>query len=203
LGRRVRILFGALVFLGLAAGPGASSTRACISDTPSFAEAVAGADAIARVTIVDGTDYEQPGDIEVFRVDRVLKGDPGPSIELVEPVTYLCGDRVGYLTGGADGGVGESIILATNVQFFDEVIHPFWIVVDGGLSGSAGWPAAATDLADVEAAILNALGPPDTSTAPEGVRRTNPGSPTLPVVMMAASMVLAAVMLRRRIPWHA
>jgi hypothetical protein len=189
-----------LTLLGLAAGPGAGTALACISETPSFAQAIAGADVIARVMIVDGTDYERPGDVEVFRVDRVLKGDPGPRIELVEPMTYLCGDRVGYLTGGVDGGVGQSIILATNVDFFDEVIHPFWIVVEGGLSGTAGWPAAAGDLADVEAAILDALSVPETSTAPVDDPAPAPESSILPAALIAAATMLCALMVRRRFP---
>lgn len=192
-----RRFLGALILLGLVVGPGATPAQACISESPTFAKAVAGADVIARVTIVDGTDYDTPGDIETFRVDRVLKGDPEPLITLIEPVTYLCGDRVGYLTGGADGGVGESIILATNVDFFDEIIHPFWIVVDGALSGTAGWPTAARDLADVEAAILRAVLVPDTATGPQSGQATRE-PPILNVAFIAAAIVIAIAILDRR-----
>ena len=54
--------------------PGAAS--ACSSDHPSFAEAVMGADAIARVVVTDVPRYgeDRTTRTETYRVERVLVG---------------------------------------------------------------------------------------------------------------------------------
>src|SRR5688500_4162404 len=166
---RIRRLAVAATLLGMAMGPAASATFACISESPSFAQVVARADTIARVTIVDGTDYDTQRDIEVFRVERVLKGRPGPLIELVNPMSGLCGDRIGSMTSDHGNGAGQTIILATDVEYFDQVLQPFWHVGVGGFGGSAGWPVAAENLDELEAAIVAAVRVPDTATDPAGL----------------------------------
>ncbi len=150
------------------------------------------------MTIVDGTDYDTQRDIEVFRVERVLKGRPGPLIELVNPMSGLCGDRIGSMTSDHGNGVGQTIILATDVEFFDQVLQPFWHVGVGGFGGSAGWPVAAENLDELEAAIVAAVRVPDTATDPAGLASVAaaPGLATL--VLIAAAMVVSALMVGRR-----
>ena len=198
MGRRARSLLGAVALAGIAVGLGASPTLACISESPSFVQAVARADVIARVTIVDGTDYGGTSDIEVFRVERVLKGTPGTRIELANPITGLCHDRIGASTGGPGEGVGQSIILATNVEFFDQVIHPFWIQVDGGISGTASIPPGVDDLAQLEAAILRAAKMPDTSTGSPADPATEDVVPGPAAFVLVAAFIGSAVVARRR-----
>jgi hypothetical protein len=194
------LILGTSVLLGLATGPGAGVALACISESPTFAEAVARADVIARVTIVDGTD-DRPDDVEAFRVDRLLKGDPGSRISLADPVNGLCRDRIGASTGGPDGGVGMTIILATDVEYFGEVIHPYWIeTAQEGRAGTAGWPPAAADLAELEAAILIAVGALDTSTLPPDQHGGTPYGAIPPVMAIAGALAISAVMVRRRFP---
>ena len=198
MGRRARSLLGVLVLAGIAVPLVASPTLACISESPSFVQAVARADVIARVTIVDGTDYGGTGDIEVFRVERVLKGTAGTRIELANPITGLCHDRIGASAGGPDDGVGQSIVLATNVEFFDQVIHPFWIQVDGGVSGTAGSPPGVDDMAQLEAAILRAARVPDTSTASPADPATEGVAPGPAAFVLVAAFISSAVVARRR-----
>ena len=199
MGGRIRRLLGGVALVGLALGPAASPTFACISESPTFAQVVARADTIARVTIVDGTDYDAQRDIEVFRVERILKGKPGPLIELLNPKSGLCGDPIGAMTtdhGG--GGVGETIILATGVEYYGEVIHPFWHQGLGGLGGMAARPAAADTMAKLEGAILTALAAPDTSTSPTGETASVSGLALPTLIVIAAAIVVSALMIRRR-----
>lgn len=196
-GGRIRRLLGAVAVLGLLLGPGASPTFACISESPTFAEVISRADTIARVTIVDGTDHETQRDIEAFRVERVLKGDPGPLIELVNPMSGLCGDRIGVMTSDHGNGVGQTIILATDVEFFGEVLDTFWHVGDGGIGGAAGVPVDVEDLADLEAAILAALRTPDTSTVSGADSSMAVGPDLNTIIVIVAAIVLSALMIRR------
>ena len=116
-----------------------SPVSACTSSQPSFAEAVHGARAIARVTVVEGWDgyQDDPTHSETYRVDRVLKGSL-PTLVTVAPAwTTLCHDSVGYVAG-AEGAV---IIVAFDVPYYDQAIHPMWAFDSKkGLSGSAGVP---------------------------------------------------------------
>lgn len=172
-----------------------SPVSACTSSQPSFAEAVRGARAIARVTIVEGWDgyQDDPTHSETYRVDRVLKGSLPKSVTVAPAWTTLCHDSVGYFAG-AEGAV---IIVAFDVPYYDETIHPVWTFDSNqGLSGSAGVPSGVWTLTDLEAAIRSELGMPDTATAESA---TDHSSPLLPYVLAAAGgLVLAARRLLRR-----
>ena len=172
-----------------------SPVSACTSSQPSFAEAVRGARAIARVTVVEGWDgyQDDPTHSETYRVERVLKGSLPKLVTVAPAWTTLCHDSVGYFAG-AEGAV---IIVAFDVPYYDQTIHPVW-TFDGkqGLSGSAGVPSGVSTLTDLEAAIRSELSMPDTATAESTAPET---SPLLPYVLSAAGgLVLAARRLSRR-----
>ncbi len=166
-----------------------SPVSACTSSQPSFAEAVRGARAIARVTVVEGWDgyQDDPTHSETYRVDRVLKGSLPKPVTVAPAWTTLCHDSVGYFAG-AEGAV---IIVAFDVPYYDQTIHPMWTFdTKQGLSGSAGVPSGVSTLTDLEAAIRSELGMPDTATAESTTTDT---SPLLPYVLAAAGgLVLAA-----------
>jgi hypothetical protein len=168
---------------------------ACTSSQPSFAEAVHGARAIARVTVVEGWDgyQDDPTHSETYRVDRVLKGSLPKLVTVAPAWTTLCHDSVGYFAG-AEGAV---IIVAFDVPYYEDTIHPMWIFDSKqGLSGSAGVPPGVSTLTDLEAAIRSELGMPDTATAEPTPDRS---SPLLAYVLAAAGgLVLAARRLSRR-----
>ena len=168
-----------------------SAVSACVSSQPSFAEAVRGARAIARVTVVEGWDgyQDDPTHSETYRVERVLKGSL-PKVVTVAPAwTTLCHDSVGYLAG-TEGAV---IIVAFDVPYVDQTIHPMWAFDSKhGVSGSAGVPAGVSTLTDLEAAIRSELRMPDTPTDSS----TSSGAvPLLPAVVAALGGL--AVGLRR------
>lgn len=170
-----------------------SPVSACTSSQPSFAEAVRGARAIARVTVVEGWDgyQDDPTHSETYRVDRVLKGSLPQSITVAPAWTTLCHDPVSYFAGDE----GAVIIVALDVPYYAETIHPMWTFdSEQGLSGSAGVPSGVSTLTDLEAAIRSELGMPDTATAEEST--IDNSSPLLLYVLSAAGgLVLTA---RRR-----
>jgi hypothetical protein len=172
-----------------------SPVSACTSSQPSFAEAVRGARAIARVTVVEGWDgyQDDPTHSETYRVDRVLKGSLPKLVTVAPAWTTLCHDSVGSFAG-AEGAV---IIVAFDLPYYDETIHAMWTFDSNqGLSGSAGVPSGVSTLTDLEAAIRSGLGMPDTATAESTAPET---SPLLPYVLAAAGgLVLAARRLSRR-----
>ena len=172
-----------------------SPVSACTSSQPSFAEAVRGARAIARVTVVEGWDgyQDDPTHSETYRVDRVLKGSLPKLVTVAPAWTTLCHDSVGYFAG-AEGAV---IIVAFDLPYYDQTIHAMWAFDSKqGLSGSAGVPSGVSTLTDLEAAIRSELGMPDTATAESITTET---SPLLPYVLAAAGgLVLAARRLSRR-----
>ena len=142
-----------------------SPVSACTSSQPSFAEAVRGAGAIARVTVVEGWDgyQDDPTHSETYRVDRVLKGSLPELVTVAPAWTTLCHDSVVGYFGGDEGAV---IIVAFDVPYYDQTIHPMWAFDrKQGVSGSAGVPSGVSTLAGLEAAIRSELGMPDTATA--------------------------------------
>lgn len=180
------------LFLGLIGALAPSDVRACISDHPTFTEVVRGARAIARVTIVDGFDMytEDPTHSETYRVERVFKGSV-PDVVTVTPAwTSLCHDTVGYYAGDAGvGSDGKTIIVALELRYYDQLIHPMWVAGgDQGLYGSAELPVGVTTLGGLEAAILAELGMPETSTQ-EPVPRA--GSAGLLLLIAASGFVFA------------
>ena len=154
------------IVLGLGAAFAPADVRACSSDHPTFEEAVRGARAIARVTIVDGFDnfLDDPTTSETYRVEKVLKGSL-PGVVTVAPAwTSLCHDSVGWYAGDLESD-GRTIIVALDLRYYDQVIHPMWIADKiEGVRGSADVPVGARTLAGLEAAILAQLGVPETST---------------------------------------
>lgn len=127
---------------------------ACISEMPTFDYVVNNASAIARVTVLEGRDRDLS---ETFRIDRVLKGRLPATVVLEPARSSLCGDTVSFYVGAGEENVGESAILALDVQFFDQVIHPVWGGVEGRLGGSAGLPDGVSALPELERAIAAAI----------------------------------------------
>ena len=164
--RRVARLVGASALAATLVGTSPSAVLGCTSDHPSFVEAVHGARAIARVVVVEGWDsyLDDPAHSETYRVERVLKGSLPASVTLAPAWTSLCHDSVAYYAG-SDGAV---IVVALDVSYYDQVIHPMWAFdSDQGLSGSAGVPPGVTMLTELEAAIRSELGRPDSSKSPD------------------------------------
>jgi hypothetical protein len=171
-----------------------ATVYACISDHPTFTEAVRGARAIARVTIVEGFDpwFEDASRSETYRVERVLKGSLPALVTVAPAVTSLCNDSVSYFGGDE----GRTIIVAFDLSYYDHVIHPMWAEdVDGveGVFGSAGMPPGVSTLAGLEAAILDALGTPNTSM--ELAERPQDSSAL--VLILAVGLAALAASLRR------
>ena len=194
--RRTRaIAAGAVLVLALlSASP--STALACTSEQPTFVEAVRGARAIARVTILEGFDSitVDPTSSETYRVERVLKGVLPERLTVAPAWTSLCRDPVS-LFAGAEPAEGTTVIVAFDLRYHDQVIHPVWAAdPGGGVWGSAEVPAGVASLAALEAAILAELGPPDTSTPGDGDAVDWP----LPALVGVAGL-LAFVLMRRRV----
>lgn len=187
----------AAVAVAIAAGflASAGPAFACISDRPTFSEAVGGASAIARVTIVEGFDAVggDPTHSETYRVERVLKGSLPELVTIAPAWTSLCQDSVSYFAG-AEASEGQTILIALHLSFEGQVIHPMWAEIDGvGLFGTAGIPDGVTSLADLERAILRQVALPNTSTADPKVMTP------FPWVLVAGLAGLGAfVVLKRR-----
>ncbi len=194
--RRIAALagVGALAAILVCATP--APVSACTSSQPSFAEAVRGARAIARVTVVEGWDgyQDDPTHSETYRVNRVLKGSLPELVTVAPAWTTLCHDSVVGYFGGAEGAV---IIIAFDVPYYDQTIHPMWAFDrKQGVLGSAGVPSGVSTLADLEAAIRSKLGMPDTATAEPAADHV---PPLLPSVLAAAGgFVLALRRVSRR-----
>lgn len=151
-----------------------SPVSACTSDHPSFLEAVRGARAIARVSIVEGFDTytDDPTTSETYRVERVLKGTLPQTVTLAPAWTSLCQDSVGYYAGAQESD-GKTIVLAIDMPYYGQTIHPMWTTYDNGdVGGSAGLPPGVNTLDALEAAVLAVLGPPDTATSRAAPDRT-------------------------------
>ena len=193
--RRIAALASASTLAAILVCATPSPVSACVSGQPSFAEAVRGAQAIARVTVVEGWDgyQDDPTHSETYRVERVLKGLLPKLVTVAPAWTTLCHDSVSYFAG-AEGAV---IIVAFDVPYCDQTIHPMWTFDrKQGMSGSAGVPSGVSTLTDLEGAIRSELGMPDTATAQS---TTDHPSPLLPYVLAAAGgLVLAARRLSRR-----
>lgn len=175
----------------LAATP--SAVNACSSPHPTFVDAVRGARAIARVSIVEGSDSSMadPTSSQTYRVERLLKGALPGLVTLDPDWTSLCRDRVG---GYVEGSVGKTAVLAIEVRYYDQTIHPVWMIdVSQGLWGTPGVPPHVTTMDALEAAILAELGLPDTSTNEAAPR----GAPPLAFIL-AAALVAFVAMVRKR-----
>jgi len=161
----VRAAIAVAIAAGFLAAPG--PTFACVSDHPTFSEAVGGASAIARVTIVESFDAVggDPTHSETYRVERVLKGSLPELVTIAPAWTSLCQDSVSYFAG-AEASEGQTIIIALHLSFEGQIIHPMWVEIDGvGLFGTAGIPDGVTSLAALERAILRQVALPETTTA--------------------------------------
>jgi hypothetical protein len=147
----------ALALVIAAATP--SATSACSSESPTFIEAVRGASAIARVSIIDR--LGDPPHTETYRVERVLKGSL-PAVVTVSPAwANLCHDTVAFYAGED----GSDIIVAIGMTYYGQIINPVWVLSVHGIDGSAGVPDGVRTLPELERAILRALAMPDTATA--------------------------------------
>jgi len=174
-----------------------SPASACSSDQPTFEEAVRGARAIALVFIVDGFDNysDDPTTSETFRVERLLKGTLPEVVTLAPAWTSLCHDSVGW-NAGAEESDGRTILLAIDMRYSDQTIHPMWTTDDNQrVWGSAGVPRGITTLAELEAAILADLGVPDTAT----LESEPPAAPALAVMLVAALVTFVVTVRRSRI----
>ena len=192
-GSRASLACSALAFGLLLAMP--SPASACVSGQPTFEEAVRGARAIALVIIVDGFDSGDPTTSETFRVERLLKGTLPEVVTLAPAWTSLCHDSVGW-NAGAEESDGRTILLAIDMRYSDQTIHPMWTTDDNQrVSGSAGVPRGVTTLAELEAAILADLGVPDTAT----LESEPPAAPPLAVMLVAALVTFVVTVRRSRI----
>lgn len=161
---------------------------ACTGEQPTFAEAVANADAITRVVVEDVTEFGEPPAGETFAVVRVLKGDLPDKVQLDDPRTGLCGDTIGYYAP-----VGTEVIVAFGVPFYGTLVNPVWIETDHPVEPLTGLGAPAPDgvasLDDLERLIVATL--PNTSVEADA----------RPVAALTAGMLLIvaalAILLRR------
>lgn len=153
-----RIGLAAVTVIALAVTP--SATHACIAEQSSFAEAIAGAAAIARVVVEDVTEYREPPAGETYRVVRVLKGQLPDHVQLDDPRTGLCADTIGYFVPE-----GTEAIVAFGVPFYDTLVNPAWKAtghpVEPVIGFGATTPEGVATLDDVERLILATL--PDTA----------------------------------------
>lgn len=157
----------------------AGAARACSGEIPTFDFVLEHASAIARVTVLDGRD-DDPS--ETFHVDRVLKGDLPARVVLEPARSHICGDAVSFFVGAEGGRIGQSAILALDVEFYGQVIHPAWGVLENGLYGSASLPEGVTTLAELEMAIGTALARlPETEGGP--ISETTEGASPWPILL--------------------
>lgn len=191
---RVSILALAMGMVGAMTPTGVS---ACISEQPTFGEAVHGARAIARVTIVDGFDdlADDPSISETYRVDRVLKGSLPGVVTIAPAWTSLCHDSIGYYAGDEDSD-GKTVVVAFDLRYFDQVIHPMWVAIEDEMWGSAGVPAGITTLAELETAIRAELGMPETST--QATQEPRSAVDLRPLLLFVATIALMLGLLGRR-----
>jgi hypothetical protein len=169
---------------------GPHAARGCTGEQPTFEAAVAGASAIARVVVVEASEYGDSGLPERHRVVRSLKGNVSGEIVLDDPRTNGCGDRIGLYAP-----VGNEAIVAYGVPFFGATLHVVWVdQVDDAhpVYGSSSIPDGLTTLDDVERAIRATL--PDTAVTP--TRFTWPG--VVGGLLFSASIVLLGRRLTRR-----
>ena len=189
--RRGLLLAAIALSLGLlAAMP--PTVSACISEQPTFIEAVRGAHAIARVTIVEGWDgYPAETESETFRVERILKGTLPEVVTRSPAWSSLCHDSVASFAG-AEESDGKVIVVAFDMPYFDQTLQPMWISDDHqGVRGSAGVPPGITTLAALEAAILAELALPQTTA-----KDSAPASAAPLALVVAAAVAAFAISLR-------
>ena len=143
----------------------AGHALACTGEQPTFAEAIAGADAIARVVVTDVTEYGEPPAGETFRVIRLLKGELPEQVNLDDPRATLCGDTIGRFAPE-----GSEVIVAFGVPFYETLVNPAWKATDSAtepvIGSGAPAPAGVASLDELEALILAAL--PNTATPAAG-----------------------------------
>lgn len=143
----------AAVVLGIVARP--SSVVACTSEQPTFDQAMAGAQAVAWVDVVNAAEGGVAGGPRL-RVTEIVAGDPAPFLA-ADPRTGLCGDTIHSLFGD-----GAHVLLAFGVPFFDQVIAPAWRRDEtGGVSGTAGVPFGVTTIEGLEAAVRDRFPAPE------------------------------------------
>jgi hypothetical protein len=122
----------------------------------------------------------------------VLKGTLPQTVTLSPAWTSVCHDSVGYYAGVEESD-GKTIVLAIDMPYYDQTIHPMWMTDENGdVWGSAGVPPGATTLDALEAAVLAQLGPPNTATSEGAPDRT----PIL-ALLLAAALVAFTVTVRK------
>jgi hypothetical protein len=160
---------------------------ACSADSPTFDYAVQDASAIARVTILDGRDRNL---IERFRIDRVLKGELPAEVALERPNSHLCGDTISFFAGAEGGRVGQSAIVAFNVTFSGQIIHPVWADLNNRLAGSASLPDGVSTLLELERVIAAAV-----AQLPQTEADSTPDASQSPPWIVAPLLALVLVLI--------
>lgn len=186
-------LAGAAIALLLTQG--ATAVIACSSEMPTFEYVLENASAIARVTVLEGRDADLS---ETFRVDQVLKGRTGDTIVLQPARSGLCGDTVAFFIGAEGGKVGQTAILALDVPYFDQVIHPVWGVIEGRLGGSAHLPDGVHSLPELERAIAAAVAVPPPTEADDAAPKLALDSWVLAALTLLSAGALFGGLLRFR-----
>lgn len=157
---------------------------ACTSEQPSFEQAVDGADFVVDARVIAVQKIVSEPDTYVLAVDRVLRGQAGAQVVLKGARTGLCGDQLDIQR------LGERIIIAVGVDFFDQEISPYWAESQGRLYGSATMPFGARSLDDIAWSIAPPLKVP-------AVSASEAGSGTWPLVAIAVAG-LAGVLVAAR-----
>jgi len=179
-------LFAAASLVTTVANP--TATSACSAESPTFDFAVRNASAIARVTILNGRDGDL---VERFRIDRVLKGALPAEVVLERPRAHLCGDTISFFAGAEGGRIGQSAIVAFDVTFYAQVIHPVWAVLDNRVGGSASWPDGVSTLLELEPAIVTSVGQvPNTDASPEFANTEEPPWIAAPLLLFAVALAI-------------
>lgn len=183
----VRRLLGVLAGLSLALVQPLTAVG-CISDQPTFEEAILGAGSVALVEVVDTPTDDSMSGLQTLRVLQVLKGSLPGTLLLDNPRTGLCGDTIGFW---AEQTKSSSLLVAFGVRFYQATINPVWgePAVGDSVFGTAGVPAGATTLDDVVTAARELL--PDTAM------RSPASAPDLRLVGVAL-LAVAAVLGGRR-----
>ena len=152
----VRRAFGLLACVVATALPWPASVRGCSSDSPTFQEAILGAEAIALVEVVDMPDDPMNTGKQTLKVREVLKGSLPSTVVLNRPPTGLCGDTIGFW---AEQMRTPLVLVAFGVPFYEATINPLWgePISGDAVFGTAGVPAGARNLDDVMAAARGLL----------------------------------------------
>ena len=179
----LRPLLAGLVLGLVAVQAGGGSVLACTSEQPSFQQAVDGADFVVDARVIAVQKIVSEPDTYVLAVDRVLRGQAGVHVVLKGARTGLCGDQLDIQR------LGQRIIIAVGVDFFDQEISPYWAESEGQVYGSASMPFGARSLDDIAWSIARLKVP--------AVSPSEAGSGAWPLVAIAVAG-LAGVLVAAR-----